>query len=199
MSTANEARRERLSAASRVLGPLGLSLLIVALWLLIHPFRGIEHDSTLYTLLALGKLHPESLGHDLFVRYGTQNSFTIFSPIYAALIRALGMERAAAVLTFLTHAGFFGCAWLLARRFTSATRALLATGLLAVLPAYYGHGEVFAFTESFITPRQPAEAFVLAAIIAMLGSRQRYAVAWLSGAVLLHPIIAAPGVMLCCC
>ncbi len=107
---------------------LGLSLLIIAFWLLIHPFRGVEHDSTLYTLLALGRLHPESLGQDLFVRYGTQNEFTIFSPIYATLSRAVGFERAAAVLTLWTHAGFFSCAWLLARRFMPAARHCLPPG-----------------------------------------------------------------------
>ena len=197
MAIAQQAPLAPRSASTRAAGLIGLALLAVALWLLIHPFRGIEHDSALYTLLAQARLHPQSLGHDLFVRYGTQNNFTIFSPIYAALIRIIGMERAAAVLTFLTHVGFFGCAWLLARRFMPSARALLAMGLLAVLPAYYGHGEVFAFTESFITPRQPAEAFVLAAIIAMLGSRQWLAAVWLTAAVLLHPIIAAPGVMLC--
>ncbi len=70
-------------------------------------------------------------------------------------------------------------------------------GLLIVLPAYYGHGEVFAFTESFITPRQPAEAFALAADRRdALAQRQILAGCLMLCALLLHPIIAATGVAL---
>ncbi len=111
----------------------------------------------LYTVLALARLHPAALGHDLFVRYGTQDHYTIFSPLYAAAIRAGGLEPGAAVLAFATHVAFFGAAWLVARRLLSASEALLAVGLLAVLPSWYGSNSVFAYIEGFLTPRQSAE------------------------------------------
>lgn len=172
----------------------GLACLILAFWVLIHPYRGIEHDSVLYAVLALSRLHPAALGHDLFVRYGTQDSFTVFSPIFAGAIREWGLEPAAAVLTFITHVAFFAAAWLLARRLMPAGLALLAVGLVVVVPAWYGSNFVFAYIESFLTPRQCAEACVLAGLTAALCSRQ-----WLAGlcmllAMLLHPIIAAAGV-----
>jgi hypothetical protein len=181
-------------AFTRRLGLAGLACLIVAFWILVHPFRGLEHDSVLYAVLALARLHPAALGHDLFVRYGTQDNFTVFSPLFAAAIRAVGLEPAAAIMTFATHIAFFGAAWLLARRLMSPSLALLAVGLLVVLPSWYGSNSVFATVEAFLTPRQSAEAFALAGLAAALGSRQ-----WLAGvcmvvAMLLHPIIAAAGV-----
>ena len=83
-------------ATTRRLGLIGLACLVVSFWILIHPYRGLEHDSVLYAVLALARLHPAALGHDLFVRYGTQDNFTIFSPVFAAMIRAVGLEPAAA-------------------------------------------------------------------------------------------------------
>jgi hypothetical protein len=176
------------------LGLLGLGCLIVAFWVLIHPYRGVEHDSVLYAVLALARLHPAALGHDLFVRYGTQDGFTIFSPMFAAVIRRVGLEPAAAIMTFFTHVVFFGGAWLLARRLTSPSVALLAVGLLVVLPSWYGSNSVFAYVEAFLTPRQSAEAFALAGLAAALSSRQLLAGVCMAVAMLLHPIIAAAGV-----
>ncbi len=187
-----EAAEERISAYRWSMVALGC--LRLAFWMLIHPYRGLEHDSVLYAVLALARLHPAALGHDLFVRYGTQDDFTVFSPIFAAAIRALGLEPAAAILTFVTHVAFFGAAWLLARRLMSPSMALLATGLLMVLPSWYGSNSVFAYIEAFLTPRQSAEAFALAGFAAALASRQVLAGVCMLGAMLLHPIIAAAGI-----
>ena len=173
----------------------GLACLVLAFWMLIRTFRGLEHDSVLYGVLALARLHPAALGHDMFVRLGTQDRFTIFSPLFAGAIRILGLEPAAAVLTFASHAAFFGAAWLLARRLMPAAHALLAVGLLVALPSWYGANLVFSYIETFLTPRQPAEAFALAGLAAALYSRHRLAAACMLAALLLHPIIAAAGVV----
>jgi hypothetical protein len=179
---------------ARRLGLAALGCLVVAFWMLVHPYRGVEHDSVLYALLALARLHPGALGHDLFVRYGTQDNFTLFSPLFAAEIRVLGLEPAAAIMTFLTHFAFLGATWLLARRLMSPTLALLAVGLVVVLPSWYGSNSVFAYFEGFLTPRQSAEAFALAGLAAALSSRQLLAGSCMLVAMLLHPIIAAAGV-----
>jgi hypothetical protein len=175
---------------------VALVCLCIALWILIHPYRGLEHDSVLYAVLALARLHPAALGHDLFVRYGTQDHYTIFSPLFAAAIKGAGLERAAAILAFATYAAFFTAVWLLARRLMSASVALLAVGLLIVLPSWYGSNSVFAYIEGFLTPRQSAEAFALAGIAAALYSRHILAGACMVVALSLHPIIAAAGVTL---
>jgi hypothetical protein len=175
---------------------VALACLSVAFWMLIHPYRGLEHDSVLYTVLALARLHPAALGHDLFVRYGAQDHYTIFSPLFAAAIQAAGLERAAAIMMFATYMAFFAAVWLLARRLMSAIDALLAVGLLVVLPSWYGSNSVFAYIEAFLTPRQSAEAFALAGIAAALYSRHVLAGVCMLVALLLHPIIAAAGITL---
>ena len=174
----------------------GLALVIAALWMLIRPNRDISHDGMIYALYATARLHPESVGHDFFVQYGTQDHFTVFSPIYAAAIRAFGLDRAAALGIFITQAAFFSAAWGLARRLTTADRAILGVGLLVFLPSWYGSEQVFSHTEMFFTPRQPAEVLALLGIGFAIASRRVAAAACLFGSVLLHPIIAAAGIML---
>jgi hypothetical protein len=176
-----------------------LGLLILATWLLQRPYRGLNHDSVLYTFLALARLYPASLAHDVILRFGSQDSYTVFSPIYAAAIRALDLEPAAALLTFLGQLAYFAAAWALARRVMSARQALLAVGLLIALPSDYGARQDFGYIEGFLTPRQVGEALVLAGLAAALGGRRILCGVCLCAGMLLHPIMAFAGfVMLFC-
>jgi hypothetical protein len=177
----------------------GLALLIVAGWMLQHPYAGIFHDTVLYTLLALSRLYPQSLSHDVFVRFGSQDAYTVFSPVFAAAIRWLALGPAAALLTFVFQAALFACAYLFARRNMPASLALLGIGLLVVLPTEYGAGEVFHCTEEFLTPRLPAEALVLAGLAATLASRFTVGGLCLLAAMLFHPIMGSAGVALVLC
>ena len=64
------------------LGLLVWGLLALATWALSHRYLGLFHDARLYTLQALARLHP-ALSADVFLRFGSQDRFTIFSPLYA--------------------------------------------------------------------------------------------------------------------
>jgi hypothetical protein len=75
-------------------GMVVLMLLGVTTWALSHAYAGIFHDAGLYTLQALARLSPESLSSDVFLKFGSQDRFTLFSPIYAATAHWLGVEPA---------------------------------------------------------------------------------------------------------
>ena len=177
----------------RPLAVSAVGLLALAAWLLQHPFAGIAHDSLLYTLFALEKLHPDTLSTDVVVRFGSQGRFTFFTPIYTAAIQWLGVESAAAALLLLSEAGLLVCAWLLARRFMSRLDATLGIALLVMVPGEYGSGRIFHLLENFLTPRMPAEAMVIAAVLAALRERHWIAGGCIVAAVLLHPIMGAAG------
>jgi hypothetical protein len=166
---------------------------IIAGWMLQHPYAGVVHDSQLYTLMAMQRLHPAELANDAFLRFGSQDSFTIFSPLYAAAISLLGLDLAAALLTFLSTVALVGCAWLVARRFASPAMAALGVVFFTVLPSNYGEGAYFRYFEQFLTPRLPAEALVLGALAAALATRWWLAVLCVSVAAALHPVMAAAG------
>ena len=175
------------------LGLLVIVLLWALTWALSHPYKGIFHDAQLYTLQALARLHPDSLSHDVFLRLGSQDRYTLFSPLYAALIHWLGTEPAAAVLTVILQLGFLLGAAALVRTVVPGTPALVGMAVLSAIPGTYGAADVFTCIESFVTPRMGAEALVLGSLAAALHGRPRLAWALLVPAILLHPVMAGAG------
>lgn len=119
------------SSPSKAIGVTAILLLCGIIWALSHVYQGLFHDANLYTLQALGWLGPDSLSHDVFLRLGSQDRYTIFSPIFAFAIQLLGPEWAAASLTLASQIAFFVGAWIVARdhsRGSGRVRARLAVG-----------------------------------------------------------------------
>jgi hypothetical protein len=168
----------------------------LALWIVCVGYSGIIHDAHLYSLQALARLHPDLLGQDLYLRFGSQDRFTLFSPIYSTLIAWLGLEPAAALLTVLSHLAFYASAAFLARQLLPARLALLSVALLVAVPGGYGPGDMFHTVEPFITPRMAAEALVLTALAAALSKKYVLVAVCLVAALLLHPLMAMAGVAL---
>jgi hypothetical protein len=181
------------AATRQRLGLTVVVLLWALTWALSHPYKGLFHDAQLYTLQALARLHPDSLSHDVFLRFGSQDRFTVFSPLYAAVIHWVGVEPAAAVLTAASQLGFLLGAGALVRAVVPGTAALVGIAVLSAIPGSYGAAEVFTCIESFVTPRMGAEALVLGSLAAALSGRARLAWTLLVPAILLHPVMAGAG------
>jgi hypothetical protein len=173
-----------------------VALLCIATWMLAHPYLGIFHDANLYTLQALAHLHPDSLGNDVFLRFGSQDRFTIFSPLYALTIRLFGVDHAAALLTLVSQAALVVAGWRLARTVMPAGQALLGIAVLIAIPGNYGPERIFSCLEPFLTPRMAAEACALAGVAAALSGRKFCSGALLIVAVAMHPVMAVAGIVL---
>jgi hypothetical protein len=170
-----------------------VGLLGIATWALSHSYRGIFHDAGLYTLQALAHLHPDSLQEDVFLKFGSQDGFTIFSPVYAFASRLLGVEPTAAILTLLLQWALLAGAWALARAVMPLSMAILGVAVLIAVPGDYGADRIFTCIEPFLTPRMAAEALVLASLAAALRQRRILSVALGIAAVVIHPIMAMAG------
>jgi len=175
------------------------TVVLICAWILWHGYIGIWHDGQLYTFQALAHLHPTLLANDLFLRFGSQDDYTVFSPLYAGAIRLLGIEHAAAFLTLLFQAAFVASAWVLARKLLPARLVWLAVALVIGTRGDYGTYRVFTFMEDFITPRMAAEAWVLAGLTAMLSGRRVWTALCMIAAVLLHPLMGIAGVAFIFC
>ncbi len=173
---------------------LRLLPMCAAVWMLVHPYQGIFHDANLYALQALAHLYPASLSQDVFLHFGSQDRFTLFSPLYALAIRLLGIDHAAALLTVLSQLALIGAAWWLARSLMPARLAVLGVALVIALPGDYGPDRIFTCIESFLTPRMGAEGCALAAVAAAFSERKLWCAALLAAALVLHPVMAAAGV-----
>lgn len=167
-------------------------LVLAALWLLCHPWEGLWHDSRLYALQALQRLHPEQFRRDLFLLYGSQDAFTLFSPLYAALIGAFGLDTAAVLVQEAGNLLWLGCAACLVGAFQRGLGFWLTLALLVALPSDYGPTmTTFNLAETFPTPRIFAEALGMLAMGCAVRGRWRWGVPALLLALLLHPLMAA--------
>jgi hypothetical protein len=188
----------REQARDRRIAIAALVLLALLTWMISHTYWGIDHDARLYTLQALAHVYPQDLGNDVFMRGGSQDRYTLFSPLYAAGIRLFGVEPAAAALTLLSQIALCTAAYAVARGLLSARLALLGVSLLIAIPGDYGAARVFSCLEPFLTPRMGAEALVLFGLAAALRGRPAWAVGFVGIAASLHPIMAAAGVVALC-
>jgi hypothetical protein len=183
------------SARERFWLPTLVALVAVVLFLLMHPYSGMVHDARLYTLQALNHLHPELYGNDVFVRFGSQDDFTLFSPLYSAMIALVGVEPAAAGLTFAAICLFATAAWMLARTLLPVWQSAAAMLLMLLVPPVYGPDDIFRFIETFVTPRQLSEALALFSITAWFRHRRFLAASLIAAAMLVHPIMGLSGII----
>lgn len=174
---------------------IALGLTIVAIWAASHRYGGIWHDGVLYAGQALYRLHPEHFAGDLFFVHGSQDSFSIFGPIYALLVSTIGLGYAALAVVIPAQLAWIAAAALLARAFLQGLPFWLALLLIAVVPRIYGSDEVFAYAETFATARLVAEPLVLAGLALLVAGRRIGGNALLFCGALFHPVIAFPGIV----
>ncbi len=173
-------------------------LIAISIWLLINNYTGIRHDALLYTVEALSINEPSTFKNDLFLAYGSQGSFTIFPLLYAKLIKIVGLDHAALLLTILGK-----ILWLLS--LLSVAIKLNKNNinfwawpafLVLTLPAFYDSHHVFSYAESFATPRIYAEALSLLSITLLLNRNFIFALLAALCALSLHPLMAIPTFLL---
>jgi len=175
-----------------------LCILLAALWLLAHPYRGIRHDGALYIGQALLRLEPQAFAHDLFFAYGSQDRYSALSPLYAWTIGLFGTGPAARALLVLTQIAFAASALLLLHRLLGGGRLFwFCAASLFVMPAFYGGLSVFAYAENFLTARSFAEPLLLFALWLLLGGRSLGAMLACLAAGVFHPLLALPALALC--
>jgi hypothetical protein len=182
------------SDRKKSLTTIGLVALLLGAWLMATPYFGIRHDAILYTAQALNRLHPEVYGHDLFFRFGSQDGFTVFPALYAAMIEWLGVDSAARVLAVLGKLSWFASLLYFSASFTRGIARWLGLAIVVSYSPYFDSHHVFSYGESFVTARIFAEALVLLALGFMLRARVALATAALVVSVSFHPLVALPGI-----
>ena len=173
----------------------GLLVLYFGLWLFTTPYAGLSHDAQAYAFQALARMDPDGLGKDIFLRFGSQDRYSIFPGLYALAAHRFGVEATAAALTLALQFCWLTAAFLVLRLLAGSRMALLSLGLLITIPGAYGGLRVFHIAEPFLTARLPAEVLSLLAIWAYLGSRRLVCAALLAAGLLLHPLMSFPALL----
>jgi hypothetical protein len=158
-------------------------------------YRGVVHDAQLYAFQALARLHPEELAGDLFLRYGSQDRYSLFSLAYTPLIPLLGVSGAALTLMLVSLLLLFAATWVLLASSCGATAALAATLAVAVWPVPYGGEFVFRVGEPFATPRPLACAIALLSVATLTRGRIGWALVLVVCALVIHPLMTLPVIL----
>jgi hypothetical protein len=173
-------------------------LLLLTLWLLMHGYHGLTGDGQIYAFQAFARLHPQ-LANDLYLQNTSQDQFTVFSPLYAWCIGLLGMENAARLLTLLFTLWFLAAAWSFARAVAGRDAAWAAVAFLLIAAGKYGGSGVFRILEPFLTARLPAEALIVTALACEVRGMKWFGLSLALGGLVIHPLIALPGLLLLVC
>ena len=168
---------------------------LAVLWTLTHRYGGITQDAHIYAFQAFARIRP-ALHADIYLRNTSQDRFMIFSPIFAAFIRWLGLKLAGEWLLGVCLTGFFVAGWFAARALLGRELAMFSIALLILTPGIYGAYGIFTYAQDYLTARSPAEALVVASLALALSRRQGLAAAAVLIAMLLHPLMAFPGLLL---
>lgn len=169
-------------------------LLLLGIWLFAHPWGGIYGDAQLYALQALSHLRPDAYRNDLFFFSGSQDDYTFFSPIYAALISLLGLNAATLALLLAGYVLWIGAAAWLLRSLLRGFSFWLGLAMLFAMPrGYGGNANVFSYAEPFLTPRLIAEGLTLLSLTMMFRGKRLASLAAMAAAFAMHPLMALAG------
>jgi len=169
-------------------------LVLLAIWLAFHPWSGFHHDGILYAAQALRHLRPEVFGGDPFFAYGSQDDYTVFGRLYAAVADVVGLVGASRLLWAIAQLLWLAAAIGWIRRAMPDRWILPAAGIVFALPACYGSDLVLRVAEPFLTARSFAEPLAAAGVLAVLHRRNLQGALLLAGAGACHPIMTLPGV-----
>ena len=162
-----------------------------SLWLANHPYAGVTHDAVIYGLLALRQLAPEAYAKDLFFLFGSQNDYSIFTPIFSFLVKHFGLDDGAQIVV-LSGAAL----WIFA--ITHLARSALGSNWLAGVPvfvlaatsfSYSPNFSTFALNESFATARSWAFPLAVTAISFAIRGRVWWAALFGFTATGIHPLL----------
>ena len=177
--------------------PYVLASILIALNALLTPYLGIVHDAQIYSGLVLNRLDPELLRDDLFFQYGSQDKYSLFSPLMAPLAKFLGLKTAfflgyivsvALLLTALTR--------FVTRLWPDSPGAVIGLFFLAIIPVAYGGFVPLHVLEPFLSARLPACALTIWGLAELLDQRWVRGSLLLAAAVAVHPLMALPGLMM---
>lgn len=161
-----------------------------ALWIAANPYIGIDHDARLYTFMALRWLTPSAYVRDPWFAYGSQDEWSVFSPLYAFVLERFGVESGAMLATIAGGGLFVLAAITLARSSLRAGAAWMAALLLVSVPLSYSPKGMLYISESFATARIFAVPLSMMALALVLRGKTSGAFALHVAALFLHPSMA---------
>jgi hypothetical protein len=177
--------------------PWTLFVLLLALNAIARPCSVTAHDARLYSLQVMNAAENSAYAGDVFLRFGSQDQFSLFSRMVAPMAATLGLRLAFFALYLVFNTLFILGLFRLVRALVDdALVSTLALVYLVSAPLNYGGHNIFAVHEQFFTPRLIGTTMTLFALERIVRQQFLLALAFLLVGVLMHPLMAFGGVMI---
>ena len=151
LSWTERARRQLSALVDR---PVLLLLVLLAVNAVTRPYANIAHDTRLYSIQVVNQCENGAFNDDLFFRYGSQDSFSVFSRIMAPLVKVLGLEIAFFIVYLVGTTILIAAMIRIVRRLIAdRLLALLALLFMVIAPLEFGGQGTLRVHETFLTPR----------------------------------------------
>jgi hypothetical protein len=171
---------------------VALLMLAVALWGITHPYVGmIEHDGRVYSLLVWHWLSPEAYARDPFFLFGSQDRYSLFTPVYGTLASMIGLPNAALLVTAVGGGLWISASALIARGLLDNHRLQAFVVLCCAVWAlnYSPNSGTFHLNEAFPTARIIAFPLGAMALGLAMHHRFRMALAFAVTSSAMHPLL----------
>jgi len=179
--------------------PLCFWVLLILANAVALPYRGLTHDGRLYGVQVLNSVTDGQFANDLYLRYGSQDEYTIFSAVVSPIASFVGVENAFFLLYILFNSLFI----LAFLRLTialvdSPTAIVFGCAYVAVNAVDFGGLGIFHVNESFFTARVVSNTFVLFSLERLVRNRYCQSFGFVAIAMLFHPPMAFCGLLTWC-
>lgn len=174
-----------------------LFALLLALNAVARPCSVTAHDARLYSLQALNQAEAGAYASDVFLSYGSQDQFSLFSAIVGPMVATLGLRLAFFALYLVFNTLFLLALFRLVRALIDdPVISTLALVFLDTAPLSYGGHGIFMVHEQFFTPRTIGTTLTLFALERLLHKQFAFAFALLLVGSLMHPLMTFGGVLI---
>ncbi|MBI1832826.1 MAG: hypothetical protein HYR84_15405, partial [Planctomycetes bacterium] len=177
--------------------PGTLFLLLLAMNAVARPCSATSHDARLYSLQAMNQAQDGVFADDVFLRYGSQDQFTLFAHVIGPLVGLVGVRPAFFGLYLVFNTLFIYSLFRLIRALVDDSLiATISLFYLVTAPLNYGGADIFTVHEQFFTPRLIGTTLTLFALERLLRHGFVSAFALLAAGALFHPLMVFGGMMI---
>ncbi len=158
---------------------------------------GIDHDARLYVLMAVRHLAPDAYAMDPWFAWGSQDDWSLYSPLLAKVLTIFGVQQGALLMTLLQGALFVIASAVFCRAWLRGPAATLAFLFIVSIPIFYSPAGMLSVSEGFVTARGMAVPLSLFAL-GLVRYKRRWAFALHLLALSMHPIMGLGPLLVSC-
>jgi hypothetical protein len=176
--------------------PSGLLATLLAANAVFMPYRGRYHDSILYGFQLRNRASGGWHSGDLFLRFGSQDDYSLYSRIVSPMVSALGLDPAMFLVYLACVVAFYGALIRLVGAIIP-DRAASSSAMIAVAVAAVPLGglDTFHVNENFLTPRLPSVALAMIGLERLIRGRWAQSAGALVASMAMHPLMGFGGAL----